>query len=135
MSNDNEYPQGSDEHRRKYEAGIIDTSSGDAPKHMGSPAPDMETTPGTNMHKNYWVLSDAERAKGFQRPVRRTYLHLTCRSKTTMGLKIAETYAVNPTFYGSTFCVNCNGHFRVGEAGEFVWVDEVGRVTEEKVGT
>lgn len=66
----------------------------------------------------YLVLSDEEIAKGFIRPVRDTYRHKTCGSTTTMGAKLAETYARDPHFYGYTFCVHCNRHFPVSE---FVW--------------
>lgn len=71
----------------------------------------------------YLVLSDDERAKGFVRPVRRTYVHETCGTTTTMGQAIAETYARDPRFYGSTYCVHCGMHRPVGENGEFVWED------------
>lgn len=59
----------------------------------------------------YLVLSDEEKAKGFVRPVRDTYVHLSCGSVTRMGLSIAETYARDPYFYGATFCNHCHGHF------------------------
>ena len=75
------------------------------------------------MAEVYLVLSEAERAKGFVRPVRTSYRHLTCRTVTTMGVRIAETYAREPTFYGSTFCVACSMHRPVGPEGEFVWLD------------
>lgn len=78
----------------------------------------------------YLVLSDEERAKGFVRPVRRAYIHLTCGSLTTMGQALAETYARDPKFYGATFCVHCDMHRPVGEDGEFVWDG-----TDQKVGT
>ena len=51
-----------------------------------------------------------------------------CDEITTMGLPIAETYARNPGFYGSTFCTKCKKHLRVGEHGEFVWVPDGSRV-------
>ncbi len=75
------------------------------------------------MQRSYLVLSDEERAKGFVRPVRCTYIHQKCGTKTTMGRAIAETYAREPGFYGGTFCVMCRGHFPVGAGGEFVWED------------
>ena len=78
----------------------------------------------------YLVLSEEERAKGFVRPVRRTYKHLKCGSITTMGLALSETYARDPAFYGATFCCHCSAHFPVGENGEFVWDG-----TNIKVGT
>ena len=71
----------------------------------------------------YLVLSDEERAKGFVRPVRRSYIHETCGSETTMGQALAETYARDPRFYGATFCCLCSMHRPVGAAGEFVWLD------------
>lgn len=67
----------------------------------------------------YLVLSEADRAKGFIRPLRRTYVHaLGCGATTTMALDIAETYARQPWFYGSTYCVGCSMHRPVDE---FVW--------------
>lgn len=76
-----------------------------------------DSTP-TGMNDAYLVLSEEERAKGFVRPVRRSYLHQTCKSVTTMGQAIAETYARNPRFYGSTYCVSCQMHRPVAE---FTW--------------
>lgn len=80
--------------------------------------------------KKYLVLSEDEIAKGFVRPVRRTYTHVTCGTETTMNQAIAETYARDPFFYGATYCVNCGMHKPVGMNGEFVWTG-----TDEKVGT
>lgn len=126
--------------------------------------------------KDYVILSQEERDKGFIRPVRKTYVHVGqqpkyplrdltaeeketwgpegyvkyetypeemhpscgkfwtekqlkggCQATTTMSLAIAETYARNPSFYGSTFCCNCGVHLRVEE---FVWDG-----TNEKVGS
>lgn len=89
-----------------------------------------EINPATGQQKGYVVLSDEERAKGFVRPVRRHYRHLTCGQVTTMNLALAETYARQPDFYGGTFCAHCRDHFPVGAEGEFIW--EPGG---EKVGT
>jgi len=63
----------------------------------------------------YLVLSEDERAKGFVRPVRRTYVHTKCGGVTKMGDALAETYARDPKFYGATYCVHCRAHFRVAE--------------------
>ena len=82
------------------------------------------------MRASYLVLSEEERARGFVRPVRRTYIHQTCGAATTMGVAIAETYARNPGFYGGTYCAQCQAHFPVGEHGQFVWDG-----TDIKVGT
>jgi len=61
----------------------------------------------------YLVLSDEERAKGFVRPLRRSYKHLKCGTVTRMGQTLAETYARDPSFYGGTFCRGCGAHFRL----------------------
>jgi hypothetical protein len=82
----------------------------------------------TGQQKAYVVLSDEERAKGFVRPVRRTYRHRACGHITTMARVIAETYAREPRFYSGTFCCQCAGHFPVGEDGEFTWVDDGSKV-------
>jgi hypothetical protein len=89
-----------------------------------------EVDPDTGMQKCYLILSDEERAKGFVRPVRRSYKHLTCGTVTTMAQAIAETYARQPSFYGATYCVGCRTHLPVGVDGEFVWAG-----TDEKVGS
>lgn len=73
--------------------------------------------------QDYVVLAEEERAKGFVRPVRRTYVHQKCGAATTMGQTLAETYARQPDFYSGTFCVACGKHFPVGADGEFVWED------------
>jgi hypothetical protein len=77
--------------------------------------------------EGYVVLAEEERAKGFVRPVRQSYLHLECGTITTMGQTIAETYARNPSFYSGTFCCGCGKHFPVSE---FVWDG-----SNERVGT
>ena len=101
----------------------------------GSPvAPDhREIDPTTGMQKGYVVLSEEERAKGFVRPVRRSYRHDKCGTVTTMGQALAETYARDPFFYSGTFCCGCGAHFPVGDkdfGGEFTWDG-----TDERVGT
>lgn len=66
----------------------------------------------------YWTKADLDKiGKG-------------CGSVTRMGQAIAETYARQPDYYGSTFCVHCGTHLPVGEHGEFVWEG-----TSERVGT
>lgn len=98
----------------------------------------QEIDPATGMQKSYLVLSEEERAKGFVRPVRRTYVHLKCATVTTMGPAIAETYARDPKFYGATYCLHCRNHFPVGEHGEFVWArprKETPLGMQDKVGT
>lgn len=92
----------------------------------------------------YLVLSKEELAKGFVRPLRRSYIHVgiggheidttdpsrhgrtgdACGAQTTMGYELSATYARDPSFYGATYCVGCRMHRPVDE---FVW-DEDGQV-------
>lgn len=44
----------------------------------GAPAPIDEKT---GMHRDYWILNDEERARGFVRPVRTSYVHVGVRPK------------------------------------------------------
>lgn len=100
----------------------------------------------------YLVLSEQDRAAGFVRPVRTSYVHskpgssagpaactcggdndghtascvLTpCGAVTTMGWALSETYARQPDFYGSTYCTGCRMHRPVAE---FVWTVDGQRV-------
>lgn len=68
------------------------------------------------------VLTDTDGAPQFVQPIRNTYRHLTCGAETTMrGGDLCLTYATNPSFYGSTFCVGCHEHLPISE---FVWVPD-----------
>ena len=105
----------------------------DRPKQQltdGSPVPQdrshAELKP-NGQQKGYVVLSPEERAKGFVRPVRKAYIHITCGTLTSMGLAIAETYARDPKFYSGTFCAGCRLHFPLSQ---FVWDG-----TNEQVGS
>lgn len=80
----------------------------------------VDTEP-RDQHEVYLVLSDDERAKGFIRPLRRSYTHTTCHSSTRMGLALCETYARDPKFYGSTYCCGCRMHLPVAE---FRWDED-----------
>lgn len=107
----------------------------------GSPVPDDNSHKqdrGDGQQKGYVVLSAEERAKGFVRPMRRSYIHVGvggseidpsdmsksgvkapgCGTLTIMGLALAETYARDPKFYSGTFCVGCKAHFPLAQ---FVW--------------
>lgn len=75
----------------------------------------------------YVVLTDEERAKGWVRPYRDSYVHKTCGALTTMHRSIAETYAKDPYFYSGTFCVGCRTHFPLEQ---FLWDG-----TDEEVGS
>lgn len=98
----------------------------------GSPVPadgsHKELRP-DGQQKGYIVLSAEERAKGFVKPVRRSYVHaypsetnrqIGCGVETTMGSALAETYARDPRFYSGTFCVGCKSHFPLNQ---FLWDD------------
>ena len=102
--------------------------SGNEPTSDG-PAPTDERRP-DGQHKDHWILPEEERAKGFVRPVRRSYTHEKCGVVTNMPQAIAETYARQPDYYGQTFCCGCRDYFPVGPDGEFVWAG-----TNEKVGS
>jgi hypothetical protein len=106
-----------------------ETTSGLPPEpgHECAAAP-ASIDPVTGQHKAYWVLSAEERALGFVRPVRRSYRHLVCGAITRMCQAIAETYASDPAYYGSTFCSECKNHFPIGEHGEFAWIDDGAKV-------
>lgn len=81
----------------------------------------------------YLVLSEAERRLGLVRPLRYSYVHVGpngsparltdrgCGTQTHMGLALCETYARDPGFYGSTYCVGCRMHLPVAE---FVWAED-----------
>lgn len=160
------------------------TVSGQPPVNPdNAPTPNSDRRP-DGQHVDHWVLCESERAKGFVRPVRDSYVHVGppgpdyplreltdeekrdhaeegwvkyekyptgahgsarglfwtqaqldkigkgCGGKTSMPMKIAETYAANPYYYDSTFCCGCGDYFPVGRRGEFVWDG-----TKERVGT
>lgn len=104
----------------------------------GAPIPEDEShreLKADGQQRDYIVLSPEERAKGFVRPVRRTYVHVGidpimhgsvivkagkggCGTRTTMGQAIAETYARDPGFYGGTMCVGCGTHLPLNQ---FFW--------------
>lgn len=69
-------------------------------------------------NKAYLVLSEEELAKGYVKPYRESYRHLTCDSVTSMPPQISATYARDPWFYGATYCCNCMMHKPLDE---FVW--------------
>lgn len=54
-----------------------------------------------------------------------------CGQLTRMPKACAETYAAQPSYYGSTFCCGCGDYFPVGPDGEFVW----DKATMQRVGT
>lgn len=85
--------------------------------------PGLREIGGDGQQEKYLVLPQADREKGFVRPLREAYTHIRCGGQTRMGLALAETYARQPDFYGATYCATCVGHFPVGKHGEFEWLD------------
>lgn len=79
-----------------------------------------EVDPVTGLQQCYLILPSGLR-QNLVRPLRLSYVHEKCGAVTTMALKIAETYAANPKFYGGTYCAKCHAHYPVGEDGEFRW--------------
>ena len=80
--------------------------------------PDYREVGLDGQQKAYVVLTEEERAKGFVRAVKQSYVHDSCGALTKMGLALAETYARDPKFYGATFCCRCGTHYPVSE---FKW--------------
>ena len=80
---------------------------------------------------DHYVLCAEDLAKGYVEPYRESYIHETCGGLTTMPRACSETYAVQPDYYGSTFCCTCGGYFPVGANGQFVWDTK----DNQKVGT
>lgn len=81
-------------------------------------------TQSTEQAEVYLVLPESERALGYIRPYRDSYIHQECGALTRMSDEIAQTFARDPHFYGGTYCVGCRMHRPVAE---FWWVDERGR--------
>lgn len=71
----------------------------------------------------FWKQKDLDRIGG------------GCGTVTTMGQPLAETYALEPGFYGATYCCGCRIHLPVGPHGEFTWMTADGGDTGERVGT
>ena len=61
--------------------------------------PDLRIIRADGQQQSYLVLSDEERAKGFVRPVRRTYKHVGTRPKYPTRPLTAEESASNPCGY------------------------------------
>jgi len=152
------------------------TVTGETPENPDDAPTPTERTKADGQKADHWVLCEEERAKGFVRPVRDSYIHVGapgpefelrdlkddererfggefakfepypeghhgsatgkywtqadinaigkgCQVKTTMPRAIAETYARQPRYYGSTWCCGCRKYLPVGKDGEFVWGD------------
>jgi hypothetical protein len=102
--------------------------------HVGPPGPtyalrDLDDEEKQRFEKHGYVKYEAYPEGSPERPACGRYwsqaqldrVHKGCGSLTTMPQTCAETYAVQPEYYGSTFCCGCRGYFPVGKDGEFVW--------------
>ena len=98
------------------------TASGRPPENTEDRPVPTDVRRDDGQHDDHWVLADRE--KPLVRPMRDSYRHEKCGTTTRMPQKCAETYAINPSFYGSTFCCTCGDYFPVGAEGEFVWLDD-----------
>ena len=112
-------------------------------KHVGAPGPKYPLLDLTDVQKRqhladqfgyvkYEKYQDSESPKTgrFWTQAQLDRIGKGCRTVTTMGTALAETYARDFSFYSGTFCADCRAHFPVGEDGEFVWAG-----TNERVGT
>ena len=108
---------------------IKDTVSGNIPEENAPSGVPTNKKLHDGQYSDHYILTESERKKEYIRPYRISYKHLKCNSITTVPIKVAETYARQPNFYGSTFCCKCRNYFPVGEDGEFVWCED-----GEKVG-
>lgn len=105
-------------------------------RHVGPPAPEHElrdlTVEEQERHQRRGYVS-FEAYPESDSPVRGRFWtqealdRKCCETVTTMAGSIAETYARDPGFYGSTFCVECRQHFPITE---FIWAG-----TGERVGS
>lgn len=108
--------------RRSYDEDAVTTTDGQPPRDGWEDGPAPAPTREDGQHEAYWVLSEEERAKGFVRPVRQSYVHkAACGKTTTMGRALAETMARDPDFYDATFCAHCGEHFPLQQ---FTWSED-----------
>lgn len=112
--------------RRSYVHAGLGPVCGKAATH---PPIGLEGTP----HR--WVCSDPLGHEGecshwwMEETVARTR---GCNVTTSMPQAIAETYAREPAYYGTTHCAHCKLYLPVGH---FVWCDPDGTRTTQRVGT
>jgi hypothetical protein len=114
-------------------------------RHVGTPAPQYPLRDLTAEERERWA--DEGYAKYEEYPAEAAALGRLwtqadldavgkgCGTVTTMGRAIAETYARNFAFYGTTFCCGCSRHLRVGRDGEFTWIEADGSEAGNRVGT
>lgn len=113
--------------------------------HVGPPGPEYPLRDLTDEERQRYGESDYVKFEDYPRDQPEKYGSSTgrfwtqeqldkigkgCGVKTSMPQAIAETYAANPGYYGSTFCCGCGDYFPVGKRGEFTWAG-----TNDRVGT
>lgn len=54
----------------------------------------------------------------FVQPVRESYIHEECGGTTSMGNKLAESFARDPDQYDKTFCYSCGDYYPLDQ---FKW--------------
>lgn len=64
----------------------------------------------------------------FVQPVRTSYVHDRCSGTTTMGAKLAESFARDPLQYSKTFCASCGDYYPLDE---FTWKGTDQRLIEK----
>jgi hypothetical protein len=75
---------------------------------------DIKDAKGNHVGGRYVTQSEFQRYK-------KTGFLGGCGGETKMNRAISETYATNPSFYGSTYCVHCKMHLPVAE---FTWTED-----------
>lgn len=85
----------------------------------------------SGMQRGYVVLAEEERAKGFIRPFRDSYIHTKCGGLTTMARSIAETYARNPNSTAALFVLAVALIFPLGKAANFYGTEQTKRLEHE----
>ncbi len=123
--------------KQKRERSVTTDGNPPVAGYENAPAP-APIDPVTNQHRAYWVLSEEERKRGFVRfePYPESASSVIgrfwtqeqldgvehgCGAVTTMGQALCETYARDPSYYDSTFCIGCHTLLPVNE---FRWVED-----------
>ena len=88
--------------------------------HAGAPCP---IDPTTGQHKSYWVLPEEERAKGFVRPLRRSYIHVGLAGPQFPLIELTEEQRKHHAASGYTHFEPYPEGFRDSLAGR-LWTQE-----------
>lgn len=111
-------------------------------QHVGPPGPEFPLRELTAEERERWIAGDYAKYEPYPKGHRGSAIgrfwtqaqldaiDKGCGTVTSMPQAIAETYAAQPGYYGSTFCCGCGKYLPVGARGEFVWDG-----TNDRVGT